>query len=642
MDIDKICLTCLSSTGPFLSIYDNGSGSCLADMLRQFTKTTPRRHDNLPEKVCLSCLSEINHCYTFKIMCENSSRTLRQLLPNALPEEPEDKLLTKQSVPTIDQAVQTSNWEPSPHTVAAQAEEDVIDDSTLYKRRISLHLEDADGDGEGEGEGEVYDYELTDEPMEKTTSIILQVQQSLKVEKEGIFSQADRIYEADDNELEQQIRECNLTIFDSVENEAANVTVPAQQVTTRKSAAKGRIMQQQQQEDEEEEIVKPEGQPARKSLRRRAAEKQEQHSTSASSSTSPSKSQRIGTSQRALNSVAMSAATSSSVAGGTSPAAAGAALVAGLKYHCDRCNAGFALEKSLIIHKRQNSCTNRNFKCDECERVFVSPDHLAEHKANHGAHNCAECGLKCESKEQLGKHMVQGHKRNLRNQCNVCQKVFTMLSTLRDHMRIHTGEKPFVCNICGKSFTQNANLRQHKLRHSETKSFKCELCPHSFVTKAELASHARTHTGDKPFECEVCAARFTTSCSLAKHKRKHTGERPYACDLCPMRFTALNVLKNHRRTHTGERPYVCPFCSKTFTQRGDCQMHQRTHQGDRIYICPVCNEEFKTMPEMRTHLSGHEPHDKRLVHFTLISNKENGSGALEDDLNEMAETALMI
>lgn len=39
MDVDKICRTCLSLTGPFLSIYDGGSGSCLVDMLREFTRT---------------------------------------------------------------------------------------------------------------------------------------------------------------------------------------------------------------------------------------------------------------------------------------------------------------------------------------------------------------------------------------------------------------------------------------------------------------------------------------------------------------------------------------------------------------------------------------------------------------------------
>lgn len=372
-------------------------------------------------------MSEINHCYTFKIMCENSSRTLRQLLPNALPEEEDlEKASIKQSVPTKDQAMQTPNWESSRSTVSAQTDSVVIDNGSLVKRRISLHLDDDDDDGDGDGEGEVFDYELTEEPVEKTTSIILQVQESLKVEKEVVYTQANVIYEGDDNELEQQIRECNLAIFDSVENEVPGVSMPAQQVTTRKSAAKLLMQQQQQQEavakQEKEAASKQEAEPAKRSSRRRVAEKQEVHTTSEASTSSPSKQLRMGTSRRSLNSVVVAGATSSSAAGETSTGEAGAFLVTELKYHCDRCNAGFALEKSLIIHKRQNSCTNRNFKCDECERVFVSPDHLAEHRASHGSHNCPECGMKCESKEQLGKHMVQGHKRNLRNQCNVCQK----------------------------------------------------------------------------------------------------------------------------------------------------------------------------------------------------------------------------
>ncbi|XP_017103615.2 zinc finger protein 436 [Drosophila bipectinata] len=633
MDVDKICLTCLSSSGPLVSIYDGGSGSCLADMLREFTKTKPRKNDNLPERVCLGCLSEINHCYTFKIKCENSSRTLRQLLPNALPEEPDPKVSAKVAVETAEQGVQTIDWSPSQCSSSSQT--DAVSTAEA-EQNTSLEKPDLPEDLD-EDEGEVFDYELTDVPEEKTQSIILQLQDSLKNEKEGVFTQTDVIYEGDE-ELEQQIRECNMAIFETADGEPEVVELPTPQVTTRNSAAKLQIQQQkpvrETSENKPEAKEEEQPQPAKRTSRRRPApQPEEQVKTSTPATASPAKQIRLESSRKSMNSVSV-----------TVPGATAATLAAELKYHCDRCNAGFALEKSLIIHKRQKGCTNRNFKCNECERVFVSPEHLAEHQATHGTHTCAECGMQFESKEQLGKHMVQGHKRNLRNQCNICQKVFTMLSTLRDHMRIHTGEKPFVCNICGKSFTQNANLRQHKLRHSETKSFKCDLCPHSFVTKAELASHERTHTGDKPFGCDVCQAKFTTSCSLAKHKRKHTGERPYACDLCPMRFTALNVLKNHRRTHTGERPYVCPFCSKTFTQRGDCQMHQRTHQGDRIYICPVCNEEFKSMPDMRSHLSEHEQHDKRLVHFTLLSNKENGSGSggIEEDLNEMAETALML
>ncbi|BFF90176.1 zinc finger protein 436 [Drosophila madeirensis] len=599
MDVQKICLTCLSLTGPFLSIYDGGSGSCLADMLKQFTKTKPRPEDNLPKQVCLGCLSEINHCYTFKIKCENSSRTLRQLLPNALPEEPE--FGAKPTVQSAEKAVQTTQpFGPTTATAEVQTtvthSTDAVQNTSLQKSEVVLEEEDAE---EEDGEGcEEFDYEL---PVEET-------------EKE----ETDYKHEPES----QKTTECSIAIFEAVESDTETTPAPKLQMRTRKSAAKLLLQQQEQvkqspkQEIEDPKTPEPAATAKRSSTRRRPAEKQTAEATEIV--------------------VPVPKLIKLSISNGE---------IMDLKYHCDRCNAGFALEKSLIIHRRQKGCINRNYPCNECDRVFVSPEHLAEHQATHGTYNCQECGMLCDSKEKLGKHMVQGHKRNLRNQCSVCKKVFTMLSTLRDHMRIHTGEKPFLCNICGKSFTQNANLRQHKLRHSDIKSFKCAECPHSFVTKAELTSHARTHTGVKPYECEVCLSKFTTSCSLAKHKRKHTGERPYACDLCPMRFTALNVLKNHRRTHTGERPYVCPFCSKTFTQRGDCQMHQRTHQEDKIYICPVCSEKFKSMPEVRTHLAIHEPEDKRLMHFTLLSNKENGNGAaaaLDDELTEVTDSTLML
>mgnify|MGYP004602597783 CR=1 FL=1 len=37
--------------------------------------------------MCLSCVSEINNCYTFILKCESSLDTLRQLIPNALQSE---------------------------------------------------------------------------------------------------------------------------------------------------------------------------------------------------------------------------------------------------------------------------------------------------------------------------------------------------------------------------------------------------------------------------------------------------------------------------------------------------------------------------------------------------------------------------
>lgn len=82
--------------------------------------------------------------------------------------------------------------------------------------------------------------------------------------------------------------------------------------------------------------------------------------------------------------------------------------------------------------------------------------------------------------------------------CSYCARMFQKAKHLKQHMHIHTGERPHVCKFCSKAFTQLGNLQRH----------------------------IRIHTGEKPFKCDFCDYRASQSDSLkmhvfAKHKNHY-------------------------------------------------------------------------------------------------------------------------
>lgn len=112
-------------------------------------------------------------------------------------------------------------------------------------------------------------------------------------------------------------------------------------------------------------------------------------------------------------------------------------------------------------------------------------------------------------------------------------------------MRLNTKKK----RKHNEKSTENQNLKKQK--RATNKPYSCEICGKNFSHSSTLKDHMNIHSQNKPYFCTYlgCTKSFSNGSNLNRHMRIHTGVRPYKCSVCKKKFSQSSNLKVHEKIH---------------------------------------------------------------------------------------------
>lgn len=118
---------------------------------------------------------------------------------------------------------------------------------------------------------------------------------------------------------------------------------------------------------------------------------------------------------------------------------------------------------------------------------------------------------------------------------------------------------------CNTSFESMEKLNEHITEKHIGSGKACYSCgwqncqrkDKPFTKRHKMYNHLRTHTGERPFKCLVpgCDKTFSRPDSLTTHTKTHSNHRPYICPVegCPKAYYHARSLKKHELSHDAKR-----------------------------------------------------------------------------------------
>ncbi|XP_055544025.1 transcription factor IIIA-like [Wyeomyia smithii] len=259
---------------------------------------------------------------------------------------------------------------------------------------------------------------------------------------------------------------------------------------------------------------------------------------------------------------------------------------------CEECKIVFRKRDHYDRHRFTHTGV-REYRCPQadCSKEYTNRTHLNRHiRTNHA-----------EKPAQPGKPINCKH--------TGCVKMFSTELGMRRHYELkHILGKSWPCPDCGERFWRKLQLKQHSFKHTGQYPHRCDICEKGFMNLKSLRNHRTTHALHK---CESCPAEFTRWTDLVAH-RKLQHVTFYQCDICKGKFPTKRNLKMHIKIHCeSQEVFQCPHegCPKFYEYERNLMAHIRSkHEGTRKYVCsvPECARALATKQKLDQHRRMHE------------------------------------